>query len=152
MQIKIDDLSGADIRALLEYHQNDMHAHSPADSCHVLDLKALQKPEITFWSARDGAGELMGCVAIKQLDATHAELKSMRTAPQHVRKGVAASLLGHVIGYAMANGYTRISLETGTPAAFAPARELYTKSGFVECAPFADYVLDPYSVFMTKAL
>jgi putative acetyltransferase len=97
-------------------------------------------------------GVLLGCGAIKQLDATHAEIKSMRTSLHHRRKGVAARMLQHLLDEAGRRGYRRLSLETGSPAAFAPARELYARFGFVPCGPFADYVEDPYSVFMTREL
>ncbi|OLP06641.1 putative acetyltransferase [Rhodoferax antarcticus ANT.BR] len=117
----------------------------------ALDLKALRKPEITFWTAWDGL-VLLGCGAIKRLDAQHVELKSMRTASAHLRKGVARSKLAFILDHALAQGFQRMSLETGPQAGFAPARTLYTYMGFVECGPFADYGLDPYSVFMTKVL
>jgi len=152
MRIQLDDLRGADIAGLLQAHLDEMFLHSPPESVHALDLEALRRPEITFWAVRDGDGGLMGCGALKQLDATHGEIKSMRTATAHLRKGVAATLLRHIVGTARERGYRRVSLETGAPEAFAPARELYARFGFVECGPFADYAEDPYSVFMTLAL
>lgn len=152
MRIQLDDLRGADIAALLQAHLDEMFLHSPPESVHALDLEALRRPEITFWAVRDDGGRLMGCGALKQLDAAHGEIKSMRTATAHLRKGVAATLLRHVLQTARERGYRRLSLETGAPEAFAPARELYARFGFVECGPFADYAEDPYSVFMTLAL
>lgn len=152
MRIQLDDLRGADIAALLQAHLDEMFLHSPPESVHALDLEALRHPEITFWAVRDDDGRLMGCGALKQLDAAHGEIKSMRTAAVHLRKGVAATLLRHILGTARERGYRRLSLETGAPEAFAPARELYARFGFVECGPFADYAEDPYSVFMTLAL
>lgn len=152
MHIAIDDLRSADIAALLQAHLDEMFLHSPPESVHALDLEALRRPEITFWAVRDEEGGLMGCGALKQLDATHGEIKSMRTATAHLRRGVAATLLRHVLQTARERGYRRLSLETGAPEAFAPARELYARFGFVECGPFADYAEDPYSVFMTLAL
>lgn len=151
MELRIDDLQGAPIQALLQAHLDAMHQHSPPESVHALDLVALRQPAITFWSAWEGTS-LMGCGALKQLDEEHAELKSMRTASAHVRKGVAHALLQHLEAWARAKGIQRISLETGSHAPFAAARQLYARNGFVECGPFADYVLDPYSMFMTKAL
>lgn len=118
---------------------------------HALDLESLRRPEITFWSVWGESG-LMGCGALKELDVQHGEVKSMRTAANHLRQGVAARLLEHIFGEAQRRGYRRLSLETGSMAAFAPARRLYAASGFRACAPFADYVLDPNSVFMTKEL
>ena len=151
MDIRIDDLQGSAIQALLKEHLDDMHSSSPPESVHALDLDALRHPSITFWTAWDG-DELMGCGALKQLSPEHAELKSMRTARAHLRKGVARAMLRHILDTAHAKGFKRISLETGTPAPFVAAQKLYASEGFVECGPFASYVLDPYSVFMTKAL
>jgi putative acetyltransferase len=151
MNIRIDDLQGPAIQALLAEHVAALRATSPPESCHVLDLAGLRRPEITFWSAWDN-GTLAGCGALKKLDAQHAEVKSMRTAATHLRRGVAARLLAHMIGQAQARGYVRLSLETGPQDYFAPARKLYAQCGFTVCAPFADYVEDPLSVFMTKAL
>lgn len=151
MDIRIDDLQGSAIQALLQTHLDAMHEHSPPESVHALDLKALHHPSVTFWTAWDN-DELLGCGALKQLSADHAELKSMRTASAHVRKGVARTLLRHIESAAQAKGIQRISLETGPHAPFAAAQKLYVSEGFVECGPFANYVPDPYSLFMTKAL
>lgn len=151
MDIRIDDLRGIAIAALLQEHLDDMHRHSPADSVHALDLERLRRPEITFWTAwRDDA--LLGCGALKALDDAHGEIKSMRTAPAHRNTGVAATLLRHIVATARERGYRRLSLETGSPEVFAPARTLYARFGFEECGPFADYVDDPWSVFMTLEL
>ena len=150
MRIKLDDLSGPEIHALLEEHLRNMHALSPPESVHALDLEGLRRPEISFWTVwSDDA--LLGCGALKALDAHHGEIKSMRTAAAHRRNGVAQAVLQHVIAEARKRGYTRLSLETGSQAEFEPARRLYRKFGFEECPPFADYVDDPNSVFMTKA-
>lgn len=151
MNIRIDDLTGPEIIALLNVHLHSMTLHSPPESIHALDLTGLRKPEITFWTVWEG-NELLGCGALKQLDARHAEIKSMRTAAAHLRRGVAARLMQHILEEAGRRGYERLSLETGSAAAFAPARQLYARFGFEPCGPFGDYVLDPYSVFMTKAL
>jgi putative acetyltransferase len=150
-EIRLDDLRGPEIAALLQEHLDDMKLHSPPESIHALDLEKLRRPEITFWTLWQD-GELLGCGAIKQLDATHGEIKSMRTSHRHRRKGVAARILQHILHEAKHRGYQRLSLETGSPAAFVPARELYARFGFSYCGPFADYVDDPYSVFMTRAL
>ncbi|WP_294767695.1 GNAT family N-acetyltransferase [uncultured Rhodoferax sp.] len=151
MEIRIDDLQGAPIQALLREHLASMHEYSPPESVHALDLEALRHPSITFWTAWEGS-DLLGCGALKQLDSTQAELKSMRTASAHLRKGVARAMLRHILAEARARGLRRVNLETGTPAPFAAAQKLYASEGFVECGPFADYVLDPYSLFMTKVL
>ncbi len=151
MQIKIDDLSGPQIRELLEEHLRNMRQISPPESVHTLDLEGLRRPEITFWTVWEGR-ELLGCGALKELDAYHGEIKSMRTAPRHRRKGVARRVLEHIIEEARRRGYTRLSLETGSQPEFDPARTLYARFGFHYCAPFADYAEDPNSVFMTKEL
>ncbi|RAO77136.1 GNAT family N-acetyltransferase [Dyella jiangningensis] len=150
-EIRLDDLRGPEIAALLQEHLDDMKLHSPPESIHALDLEKLRRPEITFWSLWQD-GELLGCGALKRLDATQGEIKSMRTSHRHRRKGVAATMLQHILDEAKQRGYQRLSLETGSPAAFAPARELYARFGFRYCGPFADYVDDPYSVFMTREL
>lgn len=151
MDIKVDDLSGTEIAELLEEHLQDMAVHSPPESIHALDLEKLRKPEITFWSAWEDK-ELVGCCALKELDSGHGEIKSMRTALSHQRKGVAKKLLQHLFEEAVRRGYTRLSLETGSMQAFQPARKLYENFGFHYCQPFADYREDPNSVFMTKDL
>ncbi len=151
MHIKIDDLSGAEIYELLQEHLQSMALHSPPESVHALDIAALRKPEITFWTVWEN-GALLGCGALKELDTHHAEIKSMRTAARHLRRGVARKLLQHILAEAKRRGYSRLSLETGAMAAFAPARKLYANFGFTDCAPFAAYVADPYSVFMTREI
>ena len=145
-------MSGSpEIAALLQEHLDEMFLHSPPESVHALDLDKLRRPEITFWTAWD-EGELLGCGALKALDATHGEVKSMRTATRHQRKGVAAALMRRILLTARERGYRRLSLETGSPDAFLPARLMYERFGFEGCGPFGDYVEDPYSVFMTIAL
>jgi putative acetyltransferase len=151
MHIEVDDLTGADIVHLLREHLESAAQHSPPESVHALDLDRLRSPQITFWSARQGS-DLLGCCAIKELDPRHGEIKSMRTAAAHQRKGVAAKLMTHLLAEAERRGYQRLSLETGSMEAFAPARMLYARFGFEPCGPFADYVEDPYSMFMTRLL
>lgn len=151
MLIKVDDLRGLEIIALLREHLDDMAHQSPPESVHALDLNALRQPDITFWSAwRDEV--LLGCAALKELDHQHAEIKSMRTSPAARRTGVGATLLQHVLDQARVRGYLRLSLETGSMAAFKPARALYRRAGFAECEPFGSYQPDPNSVFMTMQL
>ena len=149
MTIIQDDLTGPEIHALLQQHLDNMHEISPPESIHALDLEGLRHPDITFWTVwQDDA--LLGCGALKRLDSHHAEVKSMRTDPQHRRKGVARAMLLHIIAHAESAGYTRLSLETGSQPQFQPARTLYATHGFQECAPFADYQPDPNSTFMTR--
>jgi putative acetyltransferase len=151
MEIVVDDLSGPEIAAFLTEHVRQMHEITPIESAYALDLDGLRRPDITFWTAVDGT-TVVGCAALKQLDPTHAELKSMRTAPARTRTGVASRLLEHVIGAARQRGYRRISLETGTDEFFMPARRLYEKFGFDYCDPFGDYTPGPHNTFMTRAL
>jgi putative acetyltransferase len=151
MKIIVDDLEGPEIHELLGEHLRHMRRLSPPESVHALDLEGLRRPEITFWTAWED-GELLGCGALKELDAGHAEIKSMRTAARHLRKGVASSLLRHMMEEARRRGYRRLSLETGSMEGFEPARTLYASFGFTFCGPFADYVEDPNSVFMTREL
>jgi putative acetyltransferase len=151
MQIKLDDLSGPEIRGLLEEHLADMHSQSPPESVHALDLDGLRRPEVSFWTIWSGS-DLMGCGALKVIDARHAEIKSMRTAHAHRRSGVARAMLAHIVGVARARGFERLSLETGTQPGFDAARRLYESFGFEYCGPFEGYIHDPNSAFMTRRL
>jgi putative acetyltransferase len=151
MDIRIDDLSGPEVKKILTEHLEDMFAASPPECVFALDLDGLKKPNITFWTVWED-NQLLGCGALKTLDETHAEIKSMRTTSAARNKGVASTLLGHILDTAKQKGLNKISLETGSQDFFAPARKLYAKHDFIECGPFADYKLDPYSVFMTRSL
>lgn len=145
------DLTDPRVLRLLEDHLADMHATSPAESVHALDVSGLADPAVTFWAIADG-DDVLGCVALKQLSPDHGELKSMRADAAARGRGLGRRLLAHVLDEARARGYARLSLETGTEAFFRPARSLYEKAGFVECPPFGSYVLDPNSVFYTLEL
>ena len=151
MEIRLGGLDLPEVGELLREHLRSLAQHSPPESMHALDLESLRQPAITFWSVWDG-GVLMGCGALKELDARHGEIKSMRTASKYLRQGVALRLLEHIFDEARRRAYQRLSLETGSMAAFAAARQLYAACGFRECAPFADYVPDTNSIFMTKRL
>jgi putative acetyltransferase len=151
MDIRVDDLNGPEIIQLLQEHLHSMTLHSPPESIHALDIEKLRKPDITFWTVWQDS-KLIGCGALKELDDAHGEIKSMRTASAHLRKGVATAMLTHILEEARRRSYRRLSLETGSVEAFAPARSLYARFGFKPCAPFAEYVEDPYSVFMTIEL
>lgn len=148
MRIETDDLSGPEVRDLLAAHLADMYATSPAESVHALDLDGLRADGVTFWSAWEGDA-LVGVGALREIGAGHAEIKSMRTAPEHRGRGVASAVLAHILREARARGYRRVSLETGTQDFFAPARALYEKAGFVPCGPFEGYTDDPNSAFYT---
>ncbi|HHY0511071.1 TPA: GNAT family N-acetyltransferase [Vibrio parahaemolyticus] len=151
MRIEIDNLERPPVIALLEEHLQDMYATSPPESVHALDVSKLKLPSITFWTGWDG-DQLLGCMAMSQLEDGHAELKSMRTTTLARKQGVASRLLNHVIEQAKHQGIQRLSLETGSMAFFEPAHRLYEKHGFVYCEPFGDYQPDPNSRFMTLAL
>ncbi|WP_353207199.1 GNAT family N-acetyltransferase [Sphingorhabdus sp.] len=126
-------------------------ASSPTESCHFLDFDGLNAPDVTFWSIWDGIA-LAGCGALKALSSGQGEIKSMRTHADHLRKGAGAAMLKHIISQARQRGYVRLSLETGSSDAFAPARALYEAYGFEYCPPFGDYAEDPFSRFMTLAI
>jgi len=128
-----------------------MHALGPPESVHALDLAGLRRPEITFWTAWEGE-LLLGCGALLALSSVHGEVKSMRTPEAQRRTGAGRALLKHIIGVAQARGFERLSLETGTVAAFVPAHRLYASAGFTFTGPFGAYKEDPNSVFMTLAL
>ena len=151
MDLTQDNLQGPEIKALLQEHLDDMALHSPPESIHALDIDALRQPDVTFWSVWE-EDELIGCGALKELSAKEGEIKSMRTGKKHLRKGVAAFMLKHIISTATLRGYSRLSLETGPGLSFKPARKLYARYGFRECEPFGEYELDQNSVFMTKVL
>jgi len=151
LEIRMDDLTGAEIIALLEEHLRCMAAVSPPESRHALNLDGLRQPGITFWTIWSGS-DLAGCGALKELDNQHGEIKSMRTAYAHQRRGVASQMLRHILDEAKRRGYRRLSLETGAMDYFDPARRLYASFGFARCGPFGNYVLDPNSVFMAKEI
>lgn len=151
VRIVEDDLSGEAIRRLVSLHLAGMHAHSPACKVHALPVEKLRQPGVTFFSAWID-GDLAGMGAIKELDKTHGELKSMRAAPQWLGKGVGEAMLLHLLAVARSRGYSRVSLETGQGPAFEPALGLYRKHGFISCEAFADYVLDDFSQCLTLGL
>ena len=149
MQIKRDDLTGAEIQQLLAEHLQCMAETSPPESRHALNLDGLRQPDITFWTVWEGV-QLAGCGALKELESLHGEIKSMRTSRTHLRKGVGSAMLQHILAEAKRRGYRRLSLETGVMPYFEPARRLYQKFGFQPCPPFANYREDPNSVFFSR--
>src|SRR6478735_5452461 len=146
-----DDLSAPEVAGLLELHLGEVHQWSPACKVHAMPLERLRQPDVTFYSAWDG--ETLAAVgALKHLDERRGELKSMRAAPAYRGKGAGKAILGHLVAEARRRGYTWLGLETGVPEPFVPARTLYTRYGFTECEAFADYVLDEWSVCMSRPL
>ena len=150
-EISADDPRSADVRELLERHLEFANSHGPPEDVHALDLDGLLDPAVTFFSLRRD-GELLGVGALKQLDGCHAELKSMHTAEAARGRGVGRAMVGHLIAVARDRGFRRLSLETGSMAAFAPARALYASAGFTQCEPFGDYSPSRNSTFMTLSL
>jgi putative acetyltransferase len=151
MILELDDLTRPAVHALLNEHLQSMYALSPPESVHALDLERLRQPEITFWTAWEGP-LLLGCGAIKELDARHGEVKSMRTPSAQRRQGAGRAILSRIVEVATSRAYERLSLETGSMDAFRPAQKLYESFGFSYCGPFGDYTEDPNSVFMTLRL
>jgi putative acetyltransferase len=151
MKIVDGGLDDVRVQALLAYHWKTARAQTAPGSAHALDLSGLRGPDIEFWSAWEG-DDLVGIGALKRLSDSHGEIKSMHTDQASRRRGVGTALLRHIVSRARDAGLSRVSLETGSWAFFTPARELYRRHGFVECAPFGNYVPDPNSVFMTLEL
>jgi putative acetyltransferase len=146
-----DDPAAADVRALLAGHLVFARAQSPPEHVHALEVDGLLEPGVTFFSARS-QGKLVGVGALHHLDDDHAELKSMHTVEAARRRGVGRAMVAHLVAVAEARGYRRVSIETGTMEAFAPARALYAACGFRQCEPFGTYTVNPYSVCMTRVL
>jgi putative acetyltransferase len=151
LRIERDDLRRAEVRSLLGEHLASMYALSPPESVHALDIEGLKHPDVTFWTVWDG-NVLMGCGALKELDATHGEVKSMRTPARFRRRGAGRAVLEHIVAEAKSRGYERLSLETGSMEEFRAAQKLYESFGFSYCGPFGAYKEDPYSRFMTLEL
>lgn len=151
MDIRRGDLAHPQIIALLQAHMQTMQAHSPPESIHALPLAAFQAPEITVWAAWEGS-TLLAIGALKEIAPDHGEIKSMHTAQAMRGRGIAQAMLDHIVAQASTRGYRRLSLETGSMAAFRPAHDLYLRNGFAPCPPFADYTDDPNSLCMTRAL
>ncbi|MBA2516215.1 MAG: GNAT family N-acetyltransferase [Solirubrobacterales bacterium] len=150
-RISIDDPRAPDVRALLERHLAFANSHSPPEDVHALDVDALLDPAVTFFSFRLG-DELLGVAALKRLDESHAELKSMHTAQGARGRGIGRAMLDHLIYFARQRRFQRVSLETGAMPAFAPARSLYASAGFRPCEPFGDYRLSRNSTFMALSV
>lgn len=153
MQLSVEraDLTDPNLGAFLRAHLDDLAPTAPPESRHAMDLHGLRTPEVRLWVAFAGE-EIVGTGALAALEPGHEELKSMRTDPERRGQGIATRILEHLLHDARGRDICRISLETGSMEFFAPARALYTKAGFVPCAPFGSYTEDPNSVFMTKTL
>ena len=150
-EFRLDDLSGEPTRKLIARHLAGMHASSPAESVHALDIDGLKRSDVNFWSAWID-GQIAGCGALKQIDAQRGELKSMRVADEFLGNGIGRAILDYLVFQARLRGMTSLWLETGSAAAFTPALRLYESAGFRRCGPFVGYVEDPFSVFMTRTI
>ena len=151
LNFRLDDLSGAPTRSLVARHLAGMRASSPPESVHALDIDGLRGLDVTLWSVWVG-DEIVGCGALKRLDAHRGEIKSMRVADAFLGRGVGRAILEHLVREARALGMESLWLETGSTEAFIPALRLYESAGFTRCGPFNGYVEDPFSVFMTRAI
>lgn len=149
--MRVDDLSGAEIQALVKRHLAGMHENSPPESVHAFGLDKLRQPGVTFWSGWVG-DQIAVMGALKRLDDVNGEIKSMRVSDAFLGKGAGRSMLEHIVAEARAMGVGTLWLETGSTDAFVPALKLYESAGFEVCGPFGDYTLDPFSVFMKRAL
>jgi putative acetyltransferase len=148
---RIDDLSSSDAQSLVIEHLQGMHSNSPPGHVNALAIDGLRQPEVTFWTVWQGSA-LCGCGALKELDSTTGEIKSMRTRAAYLRQGVGQFVLDEILGTALARGYRRLCLETGTGPAFEAAHTLYRKNGFEWCGAFGDYVATEFNVFMARPL
>ena len=151
LRIVEDDVTSDAIISLLQLHADEMTRHSPPGTCHFLDLEGLRQPGVSVWSIWDGE-RLAGCGALQELTSTHGELKSMRTDPAVLGRGVGRRMLEHIVGVARERGYVRLSLETGRADVFTPAIRLYESAGFEETGPFGDYVDNGFSRFFTARI
>lgn len=151
MHIERDDLSRPEVQELLREHLAHMHTLSPPEGVNALDLDRLRAPEITFWTIWEES-LLLGCGALRELSATHGEVKSMRTPEAQRGRGAGRAILTHIVAEGRKRGYRRLSLETGVHPAFTPAHTLYESFGFTYCGPFGDYKAGPYGIFMTLEL
>ena len=140
-----------DVRELIAAHFAAMRAISPPEACHVMPIDSLRDPAISFWSAREN-GALLGIGALKALAPNHGEVKSMRTAPAALGRGVGSAMLAHLTEVARQRGITRLSLETGSSPDFAAALRLYEREGFLPCPPFGDYQDTPFTRFFSREL
>lgn len=151
IDVRLDDLSSPDVQALIAEHLAGMRGNSPPGQVHALAIEGLKKPEVTFWSAWK-ASCLCGCGALKELDSTSGEVKSMRTRAAFLRQGVGQAVLDEIVRTARVRNYVWLYLETGTGPAFEAAHALYLHNGFSWCGAFGDYTATEFNVFMVKRL
>ncbi len=151
LAIRQDHLTETASRELVARHLRGMHENSPMDSCFALDIDGLLQPGVTFWTGWDGP-EIAVMGALKRLDETNGEIKSMRVADAYLGRGAGRVMLYHVLAQARAWGLSKLWLETGSTPAFVPALKLYESEGFAFCGPFGSYVENPFSRFMSRAV
>lgn len=151
MELREGGLDDPRVLALVAHHQAEAHASTPSENAHAMNVDGLRHADISFWGLWEGE-DLLGIAALRALASDHGEIKSMRTAPAHLRRGVARTLLTHLIALARTRGYTRVSLETGTAPMFEAANRLYEAAGFTDGPPFGGYPESPHNRFMTLSL
>jgi len=151
LDVRPGDFADSRVLELLREHLAGMHASSPPGAVYALDLSGLQHPAVAFFTVWD-RDDLLGCGALKHIDATTGELKSMRTTARHLRRGAGRVMLDHLLALARTRGYTRVCLETGSGDAFEPALALYRNAGFTPCAAFGDYVATEFNQFYQRSL
>lgn len=149
--IRQDDLSSAEVHALIAEHLSGMHSNSPPGHVNAFAIESLRQPSITFWTARVD-GVLCGCGALKELSTLDGEIKSMRTRAAFLRRGVGQAILDEIVATARRRGYSRLVLETGTGQPFEPAHAFYQRNGFEWSEPFGEYASTDFNVFMAKLL
>lgn len=151
MELREGGLDDPRVIALIAHHLAEARGSTPQDNAHAMGAEALRHPDISFWAMWDGEA-LLGFGALRQLSADLGEIKSMRTAPDHLRRGVARAILAHLVSLARTRGYARVSLETGTAPLFDAANRMYEAAGFVDGPAFGGYPESPHNRFMTLAL
>lgn len=152
MAIREGGLDEPQVIALLNIQLEEAQANPTRGGAQMLDLAGLRRPDITFWSAWNDAGDLLGYAALRELEPGHGEIKSLRTSPNQLRRGAGAALISHILGVGRERGYRRLSFETGTTPAFDAVQALCRQFGFTYCDPFGDYTADPQSRFMSRAI
>jgi putative acetyltransferase len=151
LRLEVGDPEAPDVRAVVGRHLGFARSTTPRPYSHAVEPDDLADPAVTLFCARED-GRLVGIGALRELSATHGEVKSMHTVADARGRGVGRAVVARLLDEARQRGYQRISLETGTGDEFAPARALYEAAGFEPCGPFGDYDASPFNHFMTLAL
>ena len=150
IDVRQDDLSSREVHSLIAEHLADMHGNSPPGHVQALAVQGLKAPGITFWTAWTD-GLLCGCGALKALDHLAGEVKSMRTRPDFLRRGVGQAILDEIVRTTRQRRYSRLLQETGTGPAFESAHGFYRRNGFERSGPFGEYAATDFNMFMSRA-